>query len=78
MKPTGRTDKPEQNPSTEIVGHSQKVGWISRKNLHSGRGRSFFLTSLFIELIEGITSIGIATAQGANSRLSFLKKEGQG
>jgi hypothetical protein len=28
------------------------VGWISRKNLHSGRGGGFFLTSLFIELIE--------------------------
>jgi len=26
------------------------VGWISRKLLHSGRGRSFFLTSLLIEL----------------------------
>ena len=30
------------------------VGWISRKNLHSGRGRAFFLTSLFIELIDPI------------------------
>src|SRR5215468_2665512 len=29
------------------------VGWISRKPLPSGRGRSFFLTSLLIELIEG-------------------------
>jgi len=28
------------------------VGWISRKNLHSGRDGAFFLTSLFIELIE--------------------------
>src|SRR5215471_11099865 len=28
------------------------VGWISRKPLPSGRGRSFFLTSLLIELIE--------------------------
>ncbi len=28
------------------------VGWISRKHLASGRGRTFFLTSLFIELIE--------------------------
>ena len=27
---------------------------LFRKNLHSGRGRSFFLTSLFIELIEGL------------------------
>jgi hypothetical protein len=28
------------------------VGWISRKHLVSGRGRTFFLTSLLIELIE--------------------------
>jgi hypothetical protein len=28
------------------------VGWISRKNLHSGRGGVFFLTSLFIELTD--------------------------
>src|SRR4029077_12981017 len=31
------------------------VGWISRKPLASGRGRTFFLTSLLIELIEGST-----------------------
>src|SRR5215813_13086094 len=28
------------------------VGWISRKHLDSGRGTTFFLTSLLIELIE--------------------------
>ena len=28
------------------------VGSISRKELESGRGRTFFLTSLFIELID--------------------------
>jgi hypothetical protein len=28
------------------------VGWISRKNLGSGRGGAFFLTFLFIELID--------------------------
>jgi hypothetical protein len=28
------------------------VGWISRKHRASGRGRTFFLTSLLIELIE--------------------------
>ena len=28
------------------------VGWISRKHLDSGRGRTFLLTSLFIELID--------------------------
>ena len=29
-----------------------KMGWMSRNNLPSGRGKVFFLTSLFIELIE--------------------------
>ena len=33
------------------------VGWISRKNLHSGRGGAFFLTSLFIELIDPVPSV---------------------
>ena len=28
------------------------MGWISRKHLDSGRGRSFFLTSFLIELID--------------------------
>jgi hypothetical protein len=28
------------------------VGWISRNNLHCGRGGVFFLTSLFLELTE--------------------------
>jgi hypothetical protein len=28
------------------------VGWISRKQLDSGRGRTFFLTSILIELID--------------------------
>jgi hypothetical protein len=32
------------------------VGWISRKHLASGRGRTFFLTSLLIELIDPIFS----------------------
>jgi len=36
------------------------VGWISRKNLASGRGGSFFLTSLFIELIDA----GVESAHG--------------
>jgi hypothetical protein len=29
-EPTGRADKPEPNPSSEIAGHLQTVGWISR------------------------------------------------
>jgi hypothetical protein len=37
------------------------VGWISRNNLHSGRGRVFFLTSLFIELIDPYRLIGADT-----------------
>ena len=58
MKPTGRADKPEQNPSSEIDGHLRTVGWISR--LKSSRppveGEVFSLTSLFIELIERLLS----------------------
>ena len=41
----GQQAKPLQRSETT-------VGWISRKNLHSGRGGAFFLTSLFIELID--------------------------
>src|SRR5262249_56568427 len=33
------------------------VGWISRKHLDSGRGRTFFLTSLLIELIDRYKSV---------------------
>jgi len=36
-----------------LQGNQTRVGWISRKPSRSGRGGSFFLTSLFIELIEG-------------------------
>ena len=32
------------------------VGWISRNHFDSGRGGTFFLTSLLIELIEGSMS----------------------
>ena len=39
-----------QNPGSEADGK-----WldVEKQNLDSGRGRSFFLTSLLIELIEG-------------------------
>src|SRR5215470_13279315 len=37
---------------TLLQGSLITAGWISRKPLPSGRGRSFFLTSLLIELIE--------------------------
>jgi hypothetical protein len=82
MKPRGRTDKPEQNPSRRIGGTYRQWAGCRDKNLlglrsrekffldipfyrtdsgldvetkifsASGRGRSFFLTSLFIELID--------------------------
>src|SRR6266576_3538744 len=35
-----------------LQGNQTRVGWISRKPSRSGRGGSFFLTSLFIELID--------------------------
>src|SRR6266496_1155176 len=37
---------------TLLQGSLIPAGWISRKHLPSGRGRSFFLTSLLIELID--------------------------
>ena len=56
MKPTGRADKPEQNPSSAIEGHLQSVGLDLETTIFStsGRGRTFFLTSLFIELIDRV------------------------
>src|SRR5262249_48066373 len=39
------------------------AGWISRKPLPSGRGRSFFLTSLLIELID--------VARGSHRSMSY-------
>jgi hypothetical protein len=45
----------------EVGGNLQRslipVGWVSRKHLYSGRGRSFFLTSLLIELIDLLYSL---------------------
>src|SRR6266496_2815159 len=35
-----------------LQGNQTRVGWISRKQSRSDRGGSFFLTSLFIELID--------------------------
>jgi len=53
MKATGMEDNSETKPLPQIERHSySEVGWISRQILSaSGRGRTFFLTSLFIELI---------------------------
>src|SRR6266536_1990105 len=42
----------EWSQVTLLQGSLIPAGWISRKHLPSGRGRSFFLTSLLIELIE--------------------------
>src|ERR1700687_2562952 len=57
MKATGMEDNSEARPLAQIERHSySEVGWISRQNLlASGRGRTFFLTSLFIELIEELS-----------------------
>jgi hypothetical protein len=46
--------KPYENgqPAKLLHGCETTVGWISRKNLALRSRRSFFLTSLFIELIE--------------------------
>src|SRR6266576_3190484 len=54
MKATGMEDNSETKPLPQIERHSySEVGWISRQILSaSGRGRTFFLTSLFIELID--------------------------
>src|SRR5450759_2148448 len=59
MKPTGRADKPEQNPSSAIEGHLQSVGLDLETTIFStsGRGRTFFLTSLFIELIDFLSQL---------------------
>jgi hypothetical protein len=47
-------------PSSELA-----VGWISRNILASGRGGVFFLTSLFIELIDPARPLtGVLTAWG--------------
>ena len=54
------------NKAKRLQGNETRVGWISRKESRSGRGESFFLTSLFIELIE--------KWPGASSLRVFLRK----
>jgi hypothetical protein len=53
MKPTGRANKPERNLSSAIRGALTDSGLDLETKIfsESGRGRTFFLTSLFIELI---------------------------
>jgi hypothetical protein len=60
MKATGMEDNSEAKPLAQIEGHSySEVGWISRTKIFSasGRGRTFFLTFLFIELIGRVAEI---------------------
>jgi hypothetical protein len=54
MKPTGMVNKPEQNLSSESRGTLTVSGLDLETKIFSasGRGGAFFLTSLFIELIE--------------------------
>jgi hypothetical protein len=56
MKPTGRANKPEQNLSNAIGGALTVSGLDLETKIFSasGRGRTFFLTSLFIELIDRV------------------------
>jgi hypothetical protein len=56
MKPTGRANKPERNLSSAIRGALTDSGLDLETKIfsESGRGRTFFLTSLFIELIDGV------------------------
>jgi hypothetical protein len=54
MKPTGRANQPEQNLSIESRGTLTDSGLDLETQIFSasGRGETFFLTSLFIELID--------------------------
>ena len=56
MKATEMANKPRRTLSSESRGtlNSQAVGWISRQesSRRPVEGETFFLTSLFIELIE--------------------------
>jgi hypothetical protein len=47
------------------------VGWISRKNLASGRGGCFFLTSLFIELIYPTAVLSAIAVSNSYLQLRF-------
>jgi len=54
MKPKGMANQPEQNLSMESGGTPTESGLEVETKIFSasGRGRTFFLTSLFIELIS--------------------------
>src|ERR1700687_3712218 len=55
MNPTGRANKPEQTSPANRGAHLQQVGWTSRQKSSrpSVEAELFFLTSLFIALIDG-------------------------
>jgi hypothetical protein len=54
MKATDMANKPNEPSRANRGAHSQAVGWISRQtsSRRPVEGETFFLTSLFIELIE--------------------------
>jgi kynureninase len=60
MKPKGMANQPEQNPSIESRGTPTESGLDVETKVFSasGRGRTFFLTSLFIELIDAGQPVG--------------------
>jgi len=53
-------NKPEQNPSSESGGHTHSSGLDLETKIFSpsGRGGTFFLTSLFIELTDLVVGFG--------------------
>jgi hypothetical protein len=53
------------------------VGWISRKHLASGRGRTFLSTSLLIELIDPGHRLTMGFEYSGDSRVSTYLKEVQ-
>jgi hypothetical protein len=69
MNPQGIANKPEQNLSIESGGTLTAVGWTSRHKIFSPpvEAELFFLTSLFIELIELIVSIRVGIPTEVNA-----------
>src|SRR5215475_9022321 len=59
---------------TLLQGSLITAGWISRKPLPSGRGRSFFLTSLLIELLEGERRLESNPKGSSHHRSAVLRR----
>jgi hypothetical protein len=74
MKPTGRANKPEQNLSNAIGGALTVSGLDLETKIFSasGRGRTFFLTSLFIELIDRSPGIRVGIPTGVVSVIAYF------